>query len=164
MTRGFGQLGCYGSPIATPNLDTLAAGGLLYTSIPPTALCSPSRSCIITGCNHHANATAAGAHSPARIGYFRRAPRRRSHHYRWRANRQRLAQLTIRISSADQVNPVPYNLRARHNRRGERKTITDNLWLVFVPNYTQRTSADSAISDVSPAAVIVSSPAGRDVL
>jgi arylsulfatase A-like enzyme len=26
---GYGQLGCYGSPIATPNLDTLAAGGLL---------------------------------------------------------------------------------------------------------------------------------------
>jgi hypothetical protein len=27
---GFGQLGCYGSPIATPNLDALTAGGLLY--------------------------------------------------------------------------------------------------------------------------------------
>lgn len=25
---GFGQLGCYGSPIATPNIDRLAAGGL----------------------------------------------------------------------------------------------------------------------------------------
>src|SRR5687768_6433802 len=29
---GFGQLGCYGSPIATPNLDALAANGLLYTN------------------------------------------------------------------------------------------------------------------------------------
>ncbi len=56
---GFGQLGCYGSPIATPNLDELAAGGLLYTNMHTTALCSPSRSCIITGRNHHANATAA---------------------------------------------------------------------------------------------------------
>src|SRR5262245_40584934 len=56
---GFGQLGCYRSPIATPNLDTLAAGGLLYTNMHTTALCSPSRSCIITGRNHHANATAA---------------------------------------------------------------------------------------------------------
>jgi arylsulfatase len=56
---GFGQLGCYGSPIATPNLDSLAADGLLYTSMHTTALCSPSRSCIITGRNHHANATAA---------------------------------------------------------------------------------------------------------
>lgn len=56
---GFGQLGCYGSPIATPNLDALAAGELLYTNMHTTALCSPSRSCIITGRNHHANATAA---------------------------------------------------------------------------------------------------------
>ena len=56
---GFGQLGCYGSPIATPNLDRLAAGGLLYNNMHTTALCSPSRSCIITGRNHHANAMAA---------------------------------------------------------------------------------------------------------
>ncbi len=56
---GYGQLGCYGSPIATPNLDSLAAGGLLYTNMHTTALCSPSRSCIVTGRNHHANATAA---------------------------------------------------------------------------------------------------------
>ena len=56
---GFGQLGCYGSPIATPNFDALAAGGLLYTNMHTTALCSPSRSCIITGRNHHANGMAA---------------------------------------------------------------------------------------------------------
>lgn len=55
---GYGQLGCYGSPIATPNIDALAAGGLLYTNMHTTALCSPSRSCIVTGRNHHANATA----------------------------------------------------------------------------------------------------------
>ena len=55
---GFGQLGCYGSPIATPNFDALAAGGLLYTNMHTTALCSPSRSCIMTGRNHHANAMA----------------------------------------------------------------------------------------------------------
>ena len=42
---GFGQLGCYGSPIATPNLDSLAAGGLLYTDhVPPTyAACAVRR-------------------------------------------------------------------------------------------------------------------------
>jgi arylsulfatase len=56
---GFGQLGCFGSPIATPNIDSLAAGGLLYNNMHTTALCSPSRSCILTGRNHHANATAA---------------------------------------------------------------------------------------------------------
>ncbi|MFD9466425.1 arylsulfatase [Streptomyces sp. NPDC060027] len=56
---GFGQFGCYGSPIETPNLDALAGGGLLYSNMHTTALCSPSRSCIITGRNHHANGMAA---------------------------------------------------------------------------------------------------------
>jgi arylsulfatase A-like enzyme len=53
---GFGQLGCYGSPINTPNLNKLAANGLLYTNMHTTALCSPSRSCMLTGRNHHSNA------------------------------------------------------------------------------------------------------------
>jgi len=53
---GFGQLGCYGGPIKTPNLDSLAANGLLFTSMHTTALCSPTRSCILTGRNHHSNA------------------------------------------------------------------------------------------------------------
>jgi arylsulfatase len=55
---GFGQLGCYGSPIHTPNIDRLAKNGLLYSSMHTTALCSPTRSCIVTGRNHHANAMA----------------------------------------------------------------------------------------------------------
>ena len=56
---GYGQLGCFGSPIATPNLDRLAAAGLRYSNMHTTALCSPSRSCIVTGRNHHANGMAA---------------------------------------------------------------------------------------------------------
>jgi len=56
---GFGQLGSYGSPIATPNLDRLAANGLLYNNMHTTALCSPTRSCILTGRNHHSNHVAA---------------------------------------------------------------------------------------------------------
>jgi len=53
---GFGHLGCYGSPIRTPNLDALAGEGLRYANMHTTALCSPSRSCMITGRNHHSNA------------------------------------------------------------------------------------------------------------
>ena len=56
---GFGQLGCFGSPIQTPNLDGIAANGLRYNNMHTTALCSPSRSCILTGRNHHANGMAA---------------------------------------------------------------------------------------------------------
>jgi arylsulfatase A-like enzyme len=53
---GFGQLGCFGGLINTPNLDRLAANGLRYNNMHTTALCSPTRSCIITGRNHHSNA------------------------------------------------------------------------------------------------------------
>src|ERR1700752_1391568 len=53
---GFGQMGCYGSPIKTPKIDELAANGLLFNNMPTTAVCSPSRSCILTGRNHHSNA------------------------------------------------------------------------------------------------------------
>src|SRR5262245_53728597 len=55
---GYGHLGCYGSPISTPNLDRLAARGLRYGNMHTTALCSPSRACIVTGRNHHSNAMA----------------------------------------------------------------------------------------------------------
>src|SRR5881296_3506029 len=56
---GYGQLGCYGSPIQTPNLDSLAEDGLRYTNMHTTALCSPTRACILTGRNHHSNGLAA---------------------------------------------------------------------------------------------------------
>jgi arylsulfatase len=52
---GFAQLGCFGSDIDTPNIDALAAGGLRYTNFHTTALCSPTRSCLLTGRNHHSN-------------------------------------------------------------------------------------------------------------
>jgi len=52
---GFAQLGCFGSDIDTPVLDGLAASGLRYTNFHTTALCSPTRSCLLTGRNHHSN-------------------------------------------------------------------------------------------------------------
>ncbi|WP_416899188.1 MAG: arylsulfatase [Minwuia sp.] len=50
---GFSDLGCYGSEIETPNMDALSAGGLRYTNFHTTALCSPTRACLLTGRNHH---------------------------------------------------------------------------------------------------------------
>ncbi|WP_395621789.1 sulfatase-like hydrolase/transferase [Sphingomonas daechungensis] len=55
---GFGQLGCFGSPIRTPHMDALAADGVRYNNMHTTALCSPSRACFLTGRNHHSNALA----------------------------------------------------------------------------------------------------------
>src|SRR3954453_13144823 len=51
---GFAQLGCFGSDIETPNIDRLAADGLRYNRFHVTALCSPTRACVLTGRNHHA--------------------------------------------------------------------------------------------------------------
>ena len=51
---GFGNLGCYGSTIATPNMDALAANGLRYSNFHVTPLCSPTRASLLTGRNHHA--------------------------------------------------------------------------------------------------------------
>jgi arylsulfatase len=51
---GFGQLGCFGSDIATPAIDRLGAEGLRYNRFHVTSLCSPTRACLLTGRNHHA--------------------------------------------------------------------------------------------------------------
>jgi arylsulfatase len=52
---GFAQLGCFGSDIETPSIDAMAAAGLRYTNFHTTALCSPTRSALLTGRNHHSN-------------------------------------------------------------------------------------------------------------
>ncbi len=50
---GFAQLGCYGSDIATPAIDALADRGVRLTNFHTTAVCSPTRACLLTGRNHH---------------------------------------------------------------------------------------------------------------
>jgi arylsulfatase len=55
---GFSGLGCYGGLIDTPNIDRIAAQGLRYTQWHTTALCSPTRSCLLTGRNHTTNGMA----------------------------------------------------------------------------------------------------------
>jgi arylsulfatase len=50
---GFAQLGCYGSPVATPNIDRLAAHGVRYTNFNTFPVCSPTRAALMTGRNPH---------------------------------------------------------------------------------------------------------------
>ena len=45
----------YGGRINMPALQRLADNGLTYTQWHTTALCSPTRSCFLTGRNHHVN-------------------------------------------------------------------------------------------------------------
>lgn len=50
---GFAHFNCYGSTIATPNIDRLAANGLRFANFHVTPLCSPTRAALLTGRNHH---------------------------------------------------------------------------------------------------------------
>jgi arylsulfatase A-like enzyme len=56
---GLAAWSTYGGRINMPTLDKLAANGLTYTQWHTTALCSPTRSTILTGRNHHLNGMAA---------------------------------------------------------------------------------------------------------
>ena len=64
---GYGQLGAYGGLTETPNMDRLAAGGLLYSNFHTTALCSPSRAAILAGRNHHS--IGLGSHANTAMGF-----------------------------------------------------------------------------------------------
>ena len=55
---GFSALASYGGPIETPNIDRIVEGGVRYTQFHTTALCSPTRSCLLTGRNHTRNSMA----------------------------------------------------------------------------------------------------------
>lgn len=47
---GYGDLGCYGSQIPTPNIDSLAADGMRFTQFTtPSPICAPSRAALMTG-------------------------------------------------------------------------------------------------------------------
>jgi arylsulfatase A-like enzyme len=50
---GFGAASAFGGPINTPTAERLAGNGLKYTRFHTTALCSPTRSALLTGRNHH---------------------------------------------------------------------------------------------------------------
>ena len=46
---GFSDLGCYGSEIATPNLDRMAGQGIRFTQFYNAARCCPTRAALMTG-------------------------------------------------------------------------------------------------------------------
>jgi arylsulfatase A-like enzyme len=55
----------YGGRINMPTLDRLANNGLTYTQWHTTLVCSPTRSCFLTGRNHHQNGFGTIAESAA---------------------------------------------------------------------------------------------------
>jgi len=55
---GFSAMEPFGGLIETPNINRIAKRGLVYTNFHTTALCSPTRSCLMTGRNHTTNGMA----------------------------------------------------------------------------------------------------------
>ncbi|MEO1203723.1 MAG: sulfatase-like hydrolase/transferase, partial [Pseudomonadota bacterium] len=51
---GFADLGCYGAEHPTPHIDAIASGGTRFNNFHVTALCAPTRACLLTGRNAHA--------------------------------------------------------------------------------------------------------------
>jgi arylsulfatase A-like enzyme len=50
---GWSDIGCYGSEIKTPNIDSLATHGLRFTQFYNSARCCPSRASLLTGLHPH---------------------------------------------------------------------------------------------------------------
>jgi len=52
---GFGMPSAFGGPVRMPSADRLASQGLRYNQFHTTALCSPTRTALLSGRNHHMN-------------------------------------------------------------------------------------------------------------
>ena len=52
---GFGHSSAFGGPCRMPTCEQLAKNGLRYNRFHTTALCSPTRTALLTGRNHHVN-------------------------------------------------------------------------------------------------------------
>jgi arylsulfatase A-like enzyme len=50
---GFSDIGAFGGEIDTPNLDRIANAGLRFTDFHAAPACSPTRSMLLTGTDHH---------------------------------------------------------------------------------------------------------------
>jgi len=53
--QGFGVSSAFGGPVQEPVIDKLASEGLRFNNFNTTALCSPTRTALLTGYNHHSN-------------------------------------------------------------------------------------------------------------
>ncbi len=52
---GFGVSGAFGGPVEMPTVERLAEEGLRYNHFHTTSLCSPTRTALLSGRNHHMN-------------------------------------------------------------------------------------------------------------
>ena len=86
---GYGAMDVFGGPIETPTMRRIADSGLRYSNFHTTALCSPTRSSLLTGRNATSNNMACITEGSAGFpGFSARIPFER--HDRGGAERTRL--------------------------------------------------------------------------
>lgn len=72
---GFGDLGCYGAEHNTAAIDSLSKTGVRFNNFHVTALCAPTRACLLTGRNSHSvgvgNIAEWGRDHPGYYGWIR---------------------------------------------------------------------------------------------
>ena len=71
-TPAFSAMEPFGGLIETPNINRIANSGLVSNNFHTTALCSPTRSCLLTGRNHTTNSMASITEAAARVPQFER--------------------------------------------------------------------------------------------
>ncbi|MEM7558005.1 MAG: sulfatase-like hydrolase/transferase, partial [Planctomycetota bacterium] len=68
---GFKDVGCYGGPVRTPNIDSLAAAGTRFTDFySGCAVCSPSRATLLTGRHHIRAGVYSWIHDPSQNSHL----------------------------------------------------------------------------------------------
>src|SRR5690242_7175284 len=98
---GYSAMEPYGGLIETPNINRITQRGLTYTNFHTTALCSPTRSCLMTGRNHTTNGDGHDHRGGVRIPELERAHTVRVRHDRGSAGRARLEHLHDRQVAPD---------------------------------------------------------------
>ena len=50
---GFSDIGAFGSEVSTPNIDALAARGIMFSNYHSASSCAPTRAMLMTGISSH---------------------------------------------------------------------------------------------------------------
>ncbi len=50
---GYGDIGCYGGDIETPNIDGIASNGIRFSSFHTAPMCAPTRAMLLSGNDNH---------------------------------------------------------------------------------------------------------------
>ena len=66
---GYGDITCYGGDIPTPNIDALAAEGVIFTRFHTSPMCAPTRAMLLTGNDNHIAGIGAQGNNTTEFGY-----------------------------------------------------------------------------------------------